>query len=138
MDSYLVDPLIVTEPIAAKVVEKFKSLRLEVLHTSPPSYLSTSELEGELTNAPWKAAILDPNRRYLVCHKPLPPTNNTEFASDGWAENDAWVGILCLLGPYTKDDYAVASLVGSTATEMDNDELGWHLTALYLQPSSTT
>ncbi|KAI4262874.1 MAG: hypothetical protein L6R42_001958 [Xanthoria sp. 1 TBL-2021] len=138
--SYRVDPLMVTEPIPAKVIENFKSLRLEALRVAPPSYLSTLEREEKPTDAQWKARILDPTHHYLICHKPLSPTNNTvsdsESAAGDWAENDAWVGMLYLLGPYNLDGYAVTSLVGSAAMETDGDEIGWYINGIYLQPNS--
>ncbi|KAL8980235.1 MAG: hypothetical protein Q9205_004623 [Flavoplaca limonia] len=136
--SYRVDPLIVAEPVPAKVLERFKGLRLEALHTTPHSYLSTLEQEEKLTNSEWEAMMLKPAHQYLICHRPASPIKSSaadfDYASGEWAENDVWVGMFCLCGPYDKDEYAVTSLPGSTATDFGEHEAGWYINAVYLQP----
>lgn len=138
--SYRVDPLIVTKPLTAKVLNNFKSLRLEALRTFPQSSSSTLEAEEGLSDSQWEATILDPAHQYLICHTQLHSAGSTisdsECAADEWAEDDAWVGMLCLSGPYRKDEYAGASLLGSTAMVFDEHESGWYINALFMQPDS--
>ncbi|KAL8703952.1 MAG: hypothetical protein Q9201_002875 [Fulgogasparrea decipioides] len=135
---YWVDPLKATEQIAANVVQKLKTLRLEALRSNTSAYVSTLEREEKFTDSEWEAHILDPKHHYLICHTSPQTANDTrldnEAAADEWVEKDAWVGMLLLLGPYPKDEYGATRLLSSTAMGPEEEETRWHLTALYLQP----
>ena len=140
--SYRVDPLKVTGPVSAEVVLKFKNLRLESLRSNPLAYLSTFEREKQITDTQWEALILDPVHHYLICHTSLQPSHDTatvldyQVATNDWAEKDTWVGMLYLLGPYTKADYGATPLLSSTTLGTEFEETRWHLAGLYLQPDS--
>lgn len=138
--SYFVDLLTATGAVPSSWVQKLKSLRLEALRSNPSSYLSTFAREEELTDDQWSERILHPRYHYLICHTPRVPATDTALGDDastpGWEENDDWVGMFLLLGPYQKDEYGAAPLLDSTALGPDKEEARWHLTALYLQPDS--
>ena len=140
--SYRVDSLKATAPVSPQVVLKFKNLRLESLQSNPSSFLSTLEHEKQFTDSQWEALILDPVHHFLVCHKSPHPSQDKarvldkQAATNDWAEKDVWVGILCLLGPYTQADYGATPLLSSSALGTDLEETRWHLTGLYLQSDS--
>lgn len=138
--SYAVDPLMLFEPIPIMVTLKFRDLRLEALRADPPAYLSTFEREQEFSNAQWNEQILDPFRNYLICHTSLRSDRSTKdkitTTAEGWAEEEDWLGMLLLSGPYQKADYGATPLLANTALGSDDEETRWHLSALYLQSGS--
>ena len=138
--SYAVDPLMPVEPIPLKVTWKFRDLRLESLRADPSAYLSTLEREQKFSNAQWNQQILDPFRNYLICHMSPRSAESTKDMTatsvDNWAEEEDWVGMLLLSGPYLKANYGATPLLESTAVGSDVEETRWHLSALYLQPGN--
>ncbi|KAL8919075.1 MAG: hypothetical protein Q9208_006959 [Pyrenodesmia sp. 3 TL-2023] len=138
--SYSVDRLTAPSPVPSTWVQKFKSLRLEALRSNPSAYPATFASEEELTDEQWSERILDPRYHHLICHTPRSAATDTASDKDatmeGWEETDDWVGKVLLSGPYRQDEYDASPFLDSPALGSDQDEIRWHLTALYLQPNS--
>ncbi|KAL8735753.1 MAG: hypothetical protein Q9166_000616 [cf. Caloplaca sp. 2 TL-2023] len=138
--SYFVDPLTATRPLPLEVVQNFKRLRLEALSSNPSAFLSTFAREKNFSDDQWSELILDPSHHYFICHTSPYHEENMEHEDDptgeGWPTKNDWVGMLLLLGPYSKDDYGATPLLDPTALGSDEEETRWHLTGLYLRPES--
>ncbi|MCJ1279243.1 hypothetical protein MMC21_007067 [Puttea exsequens] len=136
---YFVDPLPTTGDFLPVAVGKLKDTRLQALRAFPEAYMSTFAREEEFTDAQWIENIRDPNHHYLICHtSPQLGENSAHtpiIAADDWPEKDEWVGMLLLIGPFTKEKYGAYPFVRQDIG-LDEQETRWHLTGLYLQPES--
>ena len=139
-DIYHVDLLPRFSPIPAAVLAKFKALRLEALRTAPSTLLPSYAVEAAISDAGWEQQINKPLNHYLICHIRECSSKSLSGGGDGaeddqttsrnWLLGNKWVGMLILVGPFSRDNYSVPAILGP-----DEEKTRWLVADLYLQPS---
>jgi GNAT superfamily N-acetyltransferase len=128
--TYTVHYLSPSAPNFSTLVQKFSSLRLSALLTSPTSFSSTHALESTFTPAQWASRLSRPTVHIFVA---IAHPSNVPSA-DQTVENGDWVGKVTLLGPLTRNVYELPE-AGGPILGPDEEESRWQMTALYTDPT---
>ncbi|KAL4971591.1 hypothetical protein BDW66DRAFT_164975 [Aspergillus desertorum] len=86
----------------AKLVTRYKTLRLKALQHSPRAFTSTYAREIQFDDETWTSRVLNPLATIFVVLSPGPPTdhNSTGCEDDeGMLIASPWLGQLTLMGP---------------------------------------
>ncbi|KAH7364548.1 hypothetical protein BKA65DRAFT_491588 [Rhexocercosporidium sp. MPI-PUGE-AT-0058] len=108
---------------------KFASLRLSALTVSAPAFSSTFEIESIFTSSQWISRLQRPLLHTFVA---VAYAANTPSELQTIDAGD-WIGSATLLGPFTKDDFAIPES-GGPEVGADDVESKWQMTAVYNSP----
>ncbi|KAJ7119827.1 hypothetical protein C8R44DRAFT_788919 [Mycena epipterygia] len=111
------------------LAQKYATLRLEALLTSPNAFASTHAIESQFTAAEWGERIWRDDAVVLVCVAHLVPQDAESEQASPLAGN--WVGSAILRGPLPAEEYALAPESGAPPIGSDDEETRWQMTAVF-------
>lgn len=106
--------------------ERYKDLRLQALKLSPSSFAATYESEALFSEESWQSLLSQAGRETFVCA--ARPASKSHVSN---GEDLEWVAQLTLLGPQTKEDFAIPATSGQAELGSDGEEERWQLLGLY-------
>ena len=122
----------------SSLIQKYVSLRLQALLTSPHAFGSSHAIESAFTTAEWEKRVWRMGFTALVCvAEPVCDGDGYEqrTTSDGLGDLEGeWVGTATLLGPISKASYELPPEAGGPEIGSDEQETRWHMTGLYIAP----
>ncbi|KAJ7648545.1 hypothetical protein B0H17DRAFT_1102940 [Mycena rosella] len=113
----------------ASIAQRYATLRLEALLTSPKAFASSHAIESTFTLEEWAACIWKDDRVVLVCV--AHPASQDAEGAEGSPLTGDWVGSAILRGPLSARDYALPPEGGAPPVGMDDVETKWQMTAVF-------
>lgn len=121
--SYIYSHIDKTSPEINSYAQKFKTLRLSALSSSPSSFSSTYEVESQHFDQWWKDRLLAVGRETFVCVACPEGQMN-----DGEGE---WVGQVTLLGPGTQSNWGLPKEADQPKLLPDEVQEKWQMLSLF-------
>ncbi|KAJ7447110.1 hypothetical protein B0H11DRAFT_1745198 [Mycena galericulata] len=117
-------------PTLHALTERYKTIRLDALLTSPNAFGSTHAIESGFTQQEWRDKVWRPDAVVLVClARPATAKAVEDLLLDAETE---WVGSAILRGPIPASEFTLPPESGAPACGADGVENKWQMTGVFV------